>query len=70
MMAGPKMTRRQAVQEAEEMRRARRNQMTQPQLTEPHSVGDGWAMQLVDVSNRAGLGMTTRARELGWRLKS
>ena len=31
------------------MGRARRSQMTQPQLTEPHSVGDGWAMQLVDV---------------------
>lgn len=54
MMAGPKMTRRQAVQEAEEMRRARRNQMTQPQLTEPHSVGDGWAMQLVDVVEPSG----------------
>lgn len=54
MIGGPKDTRRRAALDAEEAESLRRHEAAQPTLTEPHSAGDGWAVQLVDVVEASG----------------
>ena len=54
MMFGPKMTRRRAADEADEAGRVPHHEEMEPRLAEVHSMGDGWAVQLVDVVEASG----------------